>query len=117
VLKVAGENVSVVEVENVIDTHPGVHDVVVVGAPDPVRDEVPVAFVVPAADAPDDLAAQLEEWCAARLGKAKRPRQIQLVDELPRTSVGKVRKFLLADAAAALTIGALATPHDQEPQP
>lgn len=117
VLKVAGENVSVVEVENVIDTHPGVHDVVVVGAPDPVRDEVPVAFVVPTADAPDDLVAQLEEWCAARLGKAKRPRQIQLVDELPRTSVGKVRKFLLADAAAALTTGAPATPHDQEPQP
>lgn len=104
VLKVAGENVSVVEVETVIDAHPGVHDVVVVGAPDPVRDEVPVAFVVPAADAPADLVAQLEEWCAARLGKAKRPRQIQLVDELPRTSVGKVRKFLLADAAAQLTV-------------
>jgi crotonobetaine/carnitine-CoA ligase len=117
VLKVAGENVSVVEVETVIDSHPGVHDVVVVVAPDPVRDEVPVAFVVPVADAPADLVTQLEEWCAARLGKAKRPRQIQLVDELPRTSVGKVRKFLLADAAAALTTGHPITPTVQEPQP
>jgi crotonobetaine/carnitine-CoA ligase len=117
VLKVAGENVSVVEVERVIDAHPGVHDVVVVGAPDPVRDEVPVAFVVAAADASNDLVAQLEAWCAARLGKAKRPRQIQLVDELPRTSVGKVRKFLLADAAAALTTGPQVTTNVQEPQP
>ena len=41
------------------------------------------------------------DWCAERLGKAKRPRMFTIVDELPRTSVGKVRKFLLADAAAA----------------
>ena len=103
VLKVAGENVSVVEIETVLDAHPHVHDVVVVGAPDPVRDEVPVAFVVPAGDAPSDLIDELHTWCATRLGKAKRPRRIELVDELPRTSVGKVRKFLLADAAAQLT--------------
>jgi crotonobetaine/carnitine-CoA ligase len=115
VLKVAGENVSVVEIERVIDAHPGVHDVVVVGAPDPVRDEVPVAFVVPAAGAPADVIAQLDEWCAARLGKAKRPRRIELVDELPRTSVGKVRKFLLADAAAALIAGPQADPDVKEP--
>lgn len=102
VLKVAGENVSVVEVEAVIDSHPGVHDVVVVGAPDPVRDEVPVAFVVPTADAPATLAADLAAWCAARLGKAKRPHQIAIVDELPRTSVGKVRKFMLVDSAARM---------------
>ncbi|HWL45843.1 MAG TPA: AMP-binding protein [Ilumatobacter sp.] len=107
VLKVSGENVSVVEVETVIDAHPGVHDVVVVGAPDPIRDEVPVAFVVPSTGGTDPadraaLAAELADWCAARLGKAKRPHRFQIVDELPRTSVGKVRKFLLADAAAAL---------------
>jgi len=106
VLKVAGENVSVVEVETVVGAHPDVFDVVVVGAPDPIRDEVPVAFVVPGpgvADNPDDpLADRLADWCEQRLGKAKRPRSFTVVDELPRTSVGKVRKFLLAEAASAI---------------
>ena len=41
-LKVSGENVSVVEVEAVLSSHPLVLDAVVVGAPDPIRDEVPV---------------------------------------------------------------------------
>ncbi|MGA9279514.1 AMP-binding protein [Ilumatobacter sp.] len=104
VLKVAGENVSVVEVETVVGSHDDVFDVVVVGAPDAIRDEVPVAFVVPESGAErDGLSERLDEWCAARLGKAKRPRDFSFVDELPRTSVGKVRKFLLAEAAAENT--------------
>ena len=48
VLKVAGENVSTVEVEQVLSAHPAVLEAAVVGAPDEVRDEVPVAFVVAA---------------------------------------------------------------------
>lgn len=95
VLKVAGENVSTVEVEAVLSSHPAVLEAAVVGAPDEVRDEVPVAFVVAADPAapptPDELAA----WCAERLAPAKRPRAITLLDELPRTSVGKIRKFEL----------------------
>ena len=83
VLKVSGENVSVVEVESALMEHPAVLDAVVVGAPDPIRDEVPVAFVVPAAspgvgiiDQPDELAefvTELMAWAESRLGKAKRP--------------------------------------------
>ncbi len=48
VLKVAGENVSTVEVEQVLAAHPAVLEAAVVGLPDPIRDEVPVAFVVAA---------------------------------------------------------------------
>jgi carnitine-CoA ligase len=97
VLKVAGENVSVVEVEQVLALHPDVADVAVVGAPDPVRDEVPVAVVVPGAGVTtnDELRASLEAWCAERLGKAKRPGDYRFVDELPRTSVGKIKKYQL----------------------
>jgi crotonobetaine/carnitine-CoA ligase len=103
VLKVAGENVSTVEVEQVIAGFPGVLEVAVVGHPDEIRDEVPVAFVVAAdASAPPDVAA-LHAWCSQRLTKAKRPRDITLVDQLPRTSVGKIRKFLLRDTAAEST--------------
>ena len=100
VLKVAGENVSTVEVEQVLTAHPGVLEAAVIGMSDPIRDEVPVGFVV-ANDAsnPPTIVA-LHEWCAERLTKSKRPRDITLVDELPRTSVGKIRKFLLKDRTA-----------------
>ena len=53
-----------------------------------------VAFVVLQADAKADP-EELLDWAAERLTKAKRPREVHLVDELPRTSVGKIRKFLL----------------------
>jgi len=124
VLKVSGENVSVVEVESALTEHPAVLDAVVVGAPDPVRDEVPVAFVVPAAspgvgiiDDPDKLAvfvAELTAWAESRLGKAKRPHRYVIVADLPRTSVGKIRKFLLTDAAR---VGAtpIPTPDSEAP--
>ena len=96
VLKVAGENVSVVEVEATLAEHPDVLEAAVVGAPDEIRDEVPVAFVVPLPDhhpGEESLAA----WCAERLAPAKRPRRFHLLPELPRTSVGKIRKFLLTE--------------------
>ncbi|CAN0426253.1 unnamed protein product, partial [Phaeothamnion confervicola] len=105
VLKVAGENVSTVEVEQVLSSHPGVLEAAVVGQPDDIRDEVPVAFVV--ANDPDAAPSleELHEWCALHLTKSKRPRDIALVDQLPRTSVGKIRKFLLRDAASAASGG------------
>ena len=100
VLKVAGENVSTVEVEQVLSSHPGVLEAAVVGRHDEVRDEVPVGFVVLAdAELPPSV-DDLHMWCAERLTKAKRPRDITFVDELPRTSVGKIRKFLLRDPNA-----------------
>jgi crotonobetaine/carnitine-CoA ligase len=39
-------------------------------------------------------------WCNERLAKSKRPHSIIMLDELPRTSVGKIRKFILKDIAA-----------------
>ena len=100
VLKVAGENVSTVEVEQVLSAHPGVLEAAVVGRPDPVRDEVPVGFVVAADPAHPPSADELHAWCASRLATAKRPRDITFVEQLPRTSVGKIRTFLLRDPDA-----------------
>jgi len=100
VLKVAGENVSTVEVEQVLAAHPAVLEAAVVGASDLVRDEVPIAFVVASDPARPPTVEQLIDWCNERLAKSKRPRDISLVDELPRTSVGKIRKFLLKDPTA-----------------
>ena len=103
VLKVSGENVSIVEVESVISQHPKVLEVAVVGRADAIRDEVPVAYIV--ARDPDDppRTDELDAWCTDRLGKAKRPREFILLAELPRTSVGKIRKFLLRDPVEGLS--------------
>ena len=101
VLKVSGENVSIVEVESTLAEHPAVLEAAVVGRPDEIRDEVPVAFVVAADASAAPSVSELDAWCTERLAKAKRPAAITLIDELPRTSVGKIRKFLLAEQAAA----------------
>lgn len=100
VLKVAGENVSTTEVEQILAAHPSVLEAAVIGMPDPVRDEVPVAFVVATDPANAPTMRELLDWCSQRLAKSKQPRTISFVDELPRTSVGKIRKFLLKDPNA-----------------
>ena len=99
VLKVAGENVSTVEIESVLCAHPLVLEASVVGAFDPIRDEVPLAFVVPADAANPPEAEDLLKWCDNRLSKHKQPRGITMLSELPRTSVGKIRKFMLKEGA------------------
>jgi carnitine-CoA ligase len=100
ILKVSGENVSAVEVEAVLAAHPAVFEAAVVGEADPVRDEIPVAYVVlnaGAAGADARVPAdELIAWCRERLSPAKLPRDIRFVPALPRTSVGKIRKFMLA---------------------
>ncbi|MDE0608111.1 MAG: AMP-binding protein [Acidimicrobiaceae bacterium] len=95
VLKVSGENVSTVEIETVLCAHPLVLEASVIGEPDPIREEVPTAFVVPVDAANPPGAEDLMQWCDLRLSKHKQPRRITLLSELPRTSVGKIRKFML----------------------
>jgi crotonobetaine/carnitine-CoA ligase len=101
ILKVAGENVSAVEVEAVLAAHPAVFEAAVAGEADPVRDEVPVAYVVLRTEATTTTADDLATWCEHRLAPAKRPHRIHVVDELPRTSVGKIRKFMLPELVGA----------------
>ena len=101
VLKVSGENVSIVEVESVLAEHPEVLEAAVVGMPDDIRDEVPVAFVVPVPGKDFPSLEDLSDWCEKRLTKAKRPQKITFLDELPRTSVGKIKKYLLLEGGEA----------------
>ncbi|GAA5113616.1 class I adenylate-forming enzyme family protein [Pseudonocardia adelaidensis] len=93
VIKVSGENVSLTEVEAAAAQAPGVLEVAVVARPDPVRDQVPEAYVVAKDRSAPPSVAELEDWAARNLAPAARPRAWHLIDELPRTSVGKVRRF------------------------
>ena len=90
-IKRAGENVSAIEVEAALVEHPGVAEACVVGIPDPIRDEAVAAVVV--ASAPGAVTeAEILEHCRARLSKFKVPTVVRFVDELPKTSIGKIRK-------------------------
>ncbi len=97
VIKVAGENVSLTETEAVVAQAPGVLEAAVVALPDPVRDQVTVAYVVPSDPASPPDPAELARWAVGHLTSAARPREWHLIAELPRTSVGKVRRFKVAD--------------------
>ncbi|MER5673736.1 class I adenylate-forming enzyme family protein [Pseudonocardia alni] len=96
VVKVSGENVSLTEVEAAVAQAPGVLEVAVVARPDSVRDVVPVAYVVARDPAAPPRPADLARWAEENLSSAARPREWTLIDELPRTSVGKVRRFRMS---------------------
>jgi acyl-CoA synthetase (AMP-forming)/AMP-acid ligase II len=90
-----GYNVYPAEVEAVLVEHPSVARAAVVGAPDPVLGEVGVAFVVPVADSPPPTRDTLRSWCRDRVADYKAPDRVELVDDLPLTSMLKVDKRAL----------------------
>lgn len=100
IIKRAGENVSAIEVEEALMSHPAVSDAAVVGAPDPVRDEAVWAYVVVTDDAVDEQ--QLIEFCAQHLAHFKVPSVVQMRGALPLTAVGKADKVRLREEARAL---------------
>ena len=90
-----GENISSVEVEDVLHRHPGVLHAAVVAQPDEKWGEVPCAFVEtkPGATVTE---AELIDLCRMLLARFKVPKRI-VFGELPKTSTGKVQKFLLRE--------------------
>ncbi|MDF2897888.1 MAG: putative fatty-acid--CoA ligase [Rhodococcus erythropolis] len=100
VIKVAGENVSLSEIEAAVAQAPGVLEAAVVSEADPVRDHVPVAYIVARDPSAPPSTADLDGWALANLAPSSRPRRWALIDELPRTSVGKVRRFRLSSTSA-----------------
>jgi long-chain acyl-CoA synthetase len=91
-----GSNVYPREVEEVLLRHPGVHEVSVVGRPDPEWGEVVVAFVVRAA-ATAVTAEALDALCLDHIARFKRPRHYHFIASLPKNNYGKVLKTALRD--------------------
>jgi malonyl-CoA/methylmalonyl-CoA synthetase len=87
-----GFNIYPREIEDVLLENPRVREAAVVGAPDEVRGEVPIAYIV--SDGEPDVGA-LEAVCRAQLASFKVPRAFVRIDALPRTALGKVQKHLL----------------------
>ena len=92
-----GENISSLEVEDVLYRHPAVMAAAVVAMPDAKWGETPCAFVElkPGAKATEK---EIVEFCRERMAKFKAPRAV-VFGELPKTSTGKIQKFVLRQNA------------------
>ena len=104
-LKVGGENVAALEVEDVIATHPAVKLVVVTGVPDPRLSEVPAAFieVTPGGSLTE---GEVVEFCRERIASFKVPRYVRFVTEWPMSAT-KIQKYKLSQELEA-ELGAVA---------
>jgi fatty-acyl-CoA synthase len=91
-----GENISTIEVEQAIVSHPAVLEVAVVGVPDDQWGERPKAFVVLK---PGEFVGESEliEHCRGLIARFKAPRAVEFIEELPKTSTGKVQKYELRE--------------------
>ncbi|KAJ0034770.1 hypothetical protein Pint_24729 [Pistacia integerrima] len=95
-----GENISTIEVESVLFSHPSVLEAAVVGRPDDHWGETPCAFVK-LKDGCDASAEELIKYCRSRLPHFMSPRSVVFQD-LPKTSTGKTQKFVLREKAKAM---------------
>ena len=97
VLKVAGHRLSNAEIEDVINQHEAVVESAVVGLPDEIKGEVPIAFVVLKAgfEASEKLSSELVELVAKRIGPIAKPAKIVYVQDLPKTRSGKIIRRII----------------------
>ena len=99
-MKVGGEWVSPIEMENALIAHPSVREVAVVGISVEGTTRVRAVIVLAAGEREsDELTRALQEWCKARLERYKFPHRVAYVSELPKTLTGKVQRFRLREVA------------------
>lgn len=99
-----GENIHPAEIESILVEHARVMDASVVGIPDEKYGEIVGAFVVlnDASGASTSMKQELQEWVGGKLGKTWVPREVFVVEDLPKTASGKVQKFELREKAKGL---------------
>jgi acetyl-CoA synthetase len=97
VIKSAGYRIGPFEVESAILKHPAVAEAAVVGKPDVLRGQIIKAFVVlkPDRAAERGLETEIVDVVKTRVGRHQYPREIEFVDQLPKTETGKIQRFLL----------------------
>ena len=96
-----GENISSIEVEDVLYRHPAVLEAAVVARPDEQWGETPCAFITLKQGLPDITESQVIDFCREHMARFKAPKTV-LFGALPKTSTGKVQKFKLRERALAL---------------
>ncbi len=110
VMNVSGHRLSTAEIESALVSHPYVAEAAVVGASDETSGQAVVAFVIVKASQADVATAEeastiLRAHVAEQIGPIARPRQVFVVNELPKTRSGKIMRRLLQDVAEGREIG------------
>jgi fatty-acyl-CoA synthase len=98
-----GENISSIEVESMLLSHPAVQEVAIIGKPHDKWGEAPHAFVVlkPGASATE---AELRTFARAHLAHFKAPHSVTFLAELPKTATGKIQKYVLRGGRPGITV-------------
>jgi acetyl-CoA synthetase len=112
VMNVSGHRMSTTEIESALVSHPKVAEAAVVGANDPMTGQAIVAFVILRADAGEggvEVVQELRTHVAKEIGAIAKPRQIMVVEELPKTRSGKIMRRLLRDIAENRELGDVTT--------
>ena len=112
VMNVSGHRMSTTEIESALVSHPKVAEAAVVGASDPMTGQAIVAFVILRGDAGEggpEVVQELRNHVAKEISAIAKPRQIMVVDELPKTRSGKIMRRLLRDIAENRELGDVTT--------
>src|SRR6185312_13690122 len=96
-----GYNISGVEVESVLLTHPKVAECAVIGVPDQERGQIVKACIVPqpGITTSAELAKELQDYVKSQIAPYKYPRAVQFMDALPKTNTGKIQRYILRQDA------------------
>jgi acetyl-CoA synthetase len=115
VLKVAGHRIGTVELESELVSHPAVSEAAVMGKEDPVKGEVPVAFVVLRSGytPSEELRQQLIQHIRSTIGPIATPETIVIVNKLPKTRSGKIMRRLLKAVLVGAALGDVSTLEDE----
>lgn len=103
----AGWTMSAVEIEDILLKHPDVHEAAAIGVPDPVRGQVVKAFLVTPRACDGAFVKEIQAFVRDRLSAHEYPREVAVVDALPKTPAGKVNRKVLRErkqAARAATL-------------
>ncbi len=97
IIKASGYRIGPFEVESVIQEHPAVAENAVVASPDPLRGEIVKAFIVlaPGYSGSEKLVEEIQEFVKGRTAPYKYPREVEFLDELPKTISGKIKRAVL----------------------
>jgi acetyl-CoA synthetase len=115
VLKVAGHRIGTYELESALVSHKAVAEAAVVGVPDPVKGEVPIAYVVlkEGYQPSKELVEELKEWVRSNYGHIAVPSNIFFVTKLPKTRSGKIMRRLVKAVAMGSPLGDITTLEDE----
>jgi acyl-CoA synthetase (AMP-forming)/AMP-acid ligase II len=92
-----GENIYPVEVENVLAQIPGVRETAVIGIPDEKYGEALLAFIAMTDGFAPPSTEEMVDFCRNKLAGYKIPRQLEIIDALPRNPTGKIQKMVLRE--------------------